>query len=87
MTRFAMALVFTTMTAAVPAYSDEQLRRPSSPPPEFAAATLLEDGTLKLEYTRFSLGLAPRETKVVEVDKVIDGNDRVGFPVPGDMRV
>ena len=73
MTRFAMALVFTTMTAAVPAYSDEQSRRPSSPPPEFAAATLLEDGTLKLEYTRFSLGLAPRETKVVEVDKVIDG--------------
>jgi hypothetical protein len=73
MTRFAVAFAIATMTVVAPARADEQLRRPSTPPPEFAFATLLEDGTVKLEYTRFSFGYAPRETKVVEVEKVIDG--------------
>jgi hypothetical protein len=73
MARFAIAFAIVTMAVAAPARADEQLRRPSTPPPEFAFATVLEDGTLKLEHTRFSVGHAPREMKAIEVEKVIDG--------------
>ncbi len=73
MARFAIAFTIVTMTVAAPARADEQFRRPSTPPPEFAFATVLEEGTLKLEHTRFSIGHAPRERKAIEVEKVIDG--------------